>query len=233
MNMTNTRGGPPLQRGGFIQYSDDGSGTIKNSIVFQFNPENLTRKIEFPQKPKGTAKREKDQAGDKPVEKINLTAQFSAADSLAVNNQQARQYGIATYLATLQRMATPEKKSGKSPTKPVDKTGTAAGIGATSKKSPTKSIPRNKYPKILFIWGNTRVLPVTIESMSIKEQQFDANLNPIQAEVTIGLAVYTDEVEAKDKIANGAKAYTAMMEQTKSAEGLSQKGQNVEDIIKI
>lgn len=231
--MNSKRGSPPLQRGGFVQYSADSEGTVKSSVAFQFNPENLTRTIEIPQKPKGTAKREKDQAGDSPVEKITLTIQFSAADSLGANNSLARKYGIAPHLAVLQKMATPEEKATKSQTKPVDKTGDAANSGNKSGKSPTKPIPRNKYPKILFVWGNSRILPVTIESMSIKEQQFDINLNPVQAEVTIGLAVYADEIAITDKIAVGAKIYTDMMEQTKAAEALAQPGQKVKDIIKF
>lgn len=230
--MNSSRGGPPLQRGGFIQYAADSQGTIKRSIAFQFNPENLTRTIEIPQKPKGTTKREKDQAGDSPVEKITLTVQFSAADSLGANNSQAREYGIAPHLTILQKMATPEGKTNKSQTKPVDKTGAAANGGKKSGKS-TQPIPRNKYPRILFVWGKSRILPVTIESMSIKEQQFDANLNPIQAEVTIGLTVYADEIAITDKIAIGAKIYTDMMEQTKAAETLTRPGQKVSEIIKF
>lgn len=231
--MNSLRGSPPLQKGGFIQYTADSQGTIKSSIAFQFNPESLTRTIEIPKKPNGTARREKDQAGDSPVEKITLTAQFSAADSLGANKSNAREYGIAPHLAVLQKMATPEGKTTKSQTKPVDKTGDAASGGKKSGKFSTEPIPRNKYPKILFVWGNYRILPVTIESISIKEQQFDANLNPVQAEVTIYLAVYTDEIAITDKIAVGAKIYTDMMEQTKAAETLAQPGQKVSEIIKF
>lgn len=227
----NSIGSPPFQKGGFIRYAGDSQGTIVSSVAFQFNPENLTRNIEIPQKPKGTAKREKDQAGDKPVETISLTVQFSAADSLGANNSQTRKYGIAPHLAILQKMAVPEEKTTRSQAKPVDKTGDAAS--KKSAKSPATPIPRNKYPRILFVWGNSRVLPVTIESMSIKEQQFDINLNPVQAEVTLKLAVYTDEIAVSDKIAVGAKIYTDMMEQTKAAETLAQPGQNVSDIIKF
>ena len=43
-------------------------------------------------------------------------------------------------------------------------------------------------PFDMFDWL-TRVLPVIIESMSITEQQYDSLLNPVQAEVSIGLAV--------------------------------------------
>jgi hypothetical protein len=224
-------GGPPLQRGGFIEYTGDAEGTIKSWIFFQFNPENLTRTIEMPQITTSNEPYERGQAGEKPVEKITLVAQFSAADSLGVNNPQSRLYGIAPLLAILQKMTTPEVMNGASSTKAVDKTGDAAAGDATSKKSETKPIPRIRYPKILFVWGTMRVLPVRIDSMSIKEQQFDANLNPVQAEVTIGLAVYVDEIEQKDKIAHGALAYTDMMEQTKAAAGLFQTGQNLQDII--
>lgn len=223
--------GPPYQRGGFIQYDDNSSGTIINSVAFQFNPENLTRTIEIPPKPTGTAKREKNQVGDKPVEKITLTIQFSAADSLGANNPQSRQYGISPQLAILQKMATPVGNSGASQTKPVDKTGSKTNNDSKSQKSPTKPIPRNKYAKILFVWGDTRVLPVSIESLSIKEQQFDARLNPVQAEVSIGLAVFTDEVASQDKIASGAQAYTDMMEQTKTTEGQATTGQKTQDLI--
>ena len=73
---------------------------------------------------------------------------------------------------------------------------------------PTQPIPREKYPRILFIWGLTRVLPVTIESMSITEQKYDALLNPVQAEVSIGLAVVPPAKCSDDVVAKGAFEYS-------------------------
>jgi hypothetical protein len=46
-------------------------------------------------------------------------------------------------------------------------------------------------PLAFFIWGPTRVLPVVVTSVSITEQAFDPNLNPIQARVDLSLRVLT------------------------------------------
>ena len=42
-----------------------------------------------------------------------------------------------------------------------------------------------KPPMILFIWGRKRVLPVNIDSMSITETEFSADLHPIRARLPL------------------------------------------------
>src|SRR5207237_101645 len=44
-------------------------------------------------------------------------------------------------------------------------------------------------PMILFVWGPTRVLPVSLSGMTITEQAYDRLLNPIQAKVDLSLNV--------------------------------------------
>jgi hypothetical protein len=44
-------------------------------------------------------------------------------------------------------------------------------------------------PLVLFIWGRKRVLPVNINSMSITESEFSTDLNPIRATVAVSLTV--------------------------------------------
>jgi hypothetical protein len=46
-------------------------------------------------------------------------------------------------------------------------------------------------PLALFIWGPSRVLPVRVSSVSITEQAFDLNLNPILAKADLSLKVLT------------------------------------------
>lgn len=46
-------------------------------------------------------------------------------------------------------------------------------------------------PLALFIWGQSRVLPVRVTSASITEQAFDVNLNPILAKADLNLKVLT------------------------------------------
>jgi hypothetical protein len=46
-----------------------------------------------------------------------------------------------------------------------------------------------KAPPTFLVWGKWRVLPVRLTSFSITEQMYDSNLNPIRAEVSLGLRV--------------------------------------------
>lgn len=89
---------PFLMRGALIEYGSDFLGPIPNAVLFQFNPESLRRDIEIPARQSGAASRETDQAGDPPVERINLVAYFSAADRLNENNFLARAFGIGAQL---------------------------------------------------------------------------------------------------------------------------------------
>ncbi len=89
----------------------------------------------------------------------------------------------------------------------IDAIGSAlSGAGAGAAAQP---IPRETYPRILFIWGLTRVLPVTIDSMSISELEYDAVLNPTRAEVDITLSVIAVEDCSDDVLAKGALEYSA------------------------
>ena len=90
---------PYLLRGALIEYGSDFFGPIPNVVIFQFNPEILTREIQIPQRPTGVRSRETTQVGEAPVEKISLTAQFSAADQLIENDPSARMVGIGPRLA--------------------------------------------------------------------------------------------------------------------------------------
>jgi hypothetical protein len=44
-------------------------------------------------------------------------------------------------------------------------------------------------PLALFVWSKNRVIPVRITDLTITEEWFDSNLNPIRAKVSLGLRV--------------------------------------------
>ena len=76
-----------------------------------------------------------------------------------------------------------------------------------------------------------RVVPVIIESMTINEIQYDALLNPVEASVTVGLAVITPCSCCDDKIAQGALSYTQMMQDTLATVNLANTVSAVVDLI--
>lgn len=219
---------PYLLRGALIEYGSDFLGPLPNIVIFQFNPESLTRNIQIPPRPTGASARETSQAGDTPVEKITLTAHFSAADQLKSNNPLARAFGIGPQLAALEKMVYPAGRISGLIGKAIDAIGDAIfGDGDIS----IQLIPREKYPRILFIWGLTRVLPVVIDSMDITEQHYDSLLNPIQAEVTLRLSVLTIDPSSDDLVAKGALEYSNLAKEAQAIANLANTAQQVKDII--
>lgn len=219
-----------LARGALIEYKSDFLGPFPNVVIFQFNPENLIRNIQIPSRPTGVDSRETSQAGETPVESIELTAHFSAADQLAENHPITRGFGIGPQLAALEKMVYPAGIIGGALARAVDLIGDAI---RDRDATPTQPIPREKYPRILFIWGTNRVLPVIIESMRITEQQYDYLLNPVQAEVALSLSVISIDPCSDDWIARGAVIYSNLIKETQAIVNLVNTGEQVVDIFEF
>ncbi|HEX8243355.1 MAG TPA: hypothetical protein VF541_07660, partial [Longimicrobium sp.] len=190
----------------------------------------LTRVISVPQRPAGTAGRETGQAGDPPLERITLKAGFSAADQLSVGHPLAVAFGVGPQIAALEQMVHPGNLLGGLLGAAVDAVGSALGLGGGG-SPPEEPIPREKYPRILFIWGLTRFLPVTIESMSITEQKFDRRLNPVQAEISIGMAVTPLTGASDDTLGYGALQASQTIREAQAALNLVNSVQLVAEMI--
>jgi hypothetical protein len=212
-----------LMRGALIEYGSDLMGPIPNVVIFQFNPETLTRTVQVPQRAAGSA-RETTQAGDASIERITLTARFSAADELGADKQLARLFGVGTRLAALEKMVHPSSEL-------TSAIGAALGFAAAGGGDARQSIPRQKYPRILLIWGTYRVLPVILESMSITEQQYDFQLNPVQADVTIAMAVQAGDRCADDDVATGALKYSTMAKEAQAMANLANSAEQAIELI--
>jgi len=91
-------------------------------------------------------------------------------------------------------------------------------------------VPRERLPRVLFIWGLTRILLVRITSMTLTEQQFDFLLNPVQAQVQIGLAV-AGTPPAGDTVAKGALLYSQGVKDAQAALNLVKAVELVVDMI--
>lgn len=221
---------PFLLRGAMIEYGSDFLGPLPNVVIFQFNPESLSRTIQIPPRPSGAAARETTQAGEPSIEKISLKAQFSAADGMGRNNFLARTMGVGPRLAALEKMVNPASKLNGLIGAAIDAVGSALGLGGGG-GDPRQAIPRQNYPRILFLWGPFRVLPVVIESMTITELLYDSLLNPIQADVSIGLAVNAIDNLKDDTVGRGALQYSNLAKDAQAVANLATTVGQIADMI--
>lgn len=220
-----------LLRGALVEYGVDLIGPIPNVVIFQFNPETLTRSLAVPARPEGSASRETSQAGEPVGETISFTAHFTAADQLKDNKALARLFGVGPQLSALEKMVRPTSILSGAIGAVVDAIGDA--LGAAGVTEATQPIPRETYPRILFIWGVSRVLPVLISSMRITEQQYDAMLNPVQAEVEIELTVNAVDSFSDDLLAQGALNYTAIAKEMQAVANLANTAEQVVELIPL
>ncbi|WP_257388782.1 hypothetical protein [Tahibacter caeni] len=218
-----------LLRGALIEYGAGLVGPIPNVVIFQFNPESLSRTLQIPPRPSGATQRETTQAGEKTFEKIGFKAHFSAANLLDEDKAIAKLFGIGPQLAALEKMVMPAGKDGLVGAV-IDAIGDALGA---KKAEPAQPIPRETYPRILFIWGATRVLPVTIDSMTIAELEYDPLLNPIRAEVDLSLSVIAVDDCSDDALAKGALMYSSIAKEAQAVANLANTAEQIVDLIPI
>jgi hypothetical protein len=222
----------PLLRGALIEYGTDLIGPIPNVVIFQFNPESLSRSLQIPQRPTGATRRETTQAGEKTFEKISFKAHFSAANMLDEDKALAKMFGIGPQLCALEKMVLPSSKIAGLIGEALDAIGDALGLGGDG-DAPAQPIPREKYPRILFIWGLTRVLPVTIDSMTIAELEYDALLNPLRAEVDLQLSVIAIDQYSDDVLAKGALEYTTIAKEAQAIANLANTAEQIVELIPL
>jgi hypothetical protein len=70
-------------------------------------------------------------------------------------------------------------------------------------------------PLTLFVWSKQRVVPVRVTDLSVTEEAFDVNLNPIRAKVSLGLRVLS-----VDDLGFGHRGGTLFMAYLRNKEAL-------------
>lgn len=175
---------PTVLRGALVAYASAFLGPVPNVIVFQYNPDSLTRTLRHrvEQRP-GTAAAGRAAAGDPvkvtgpPEETLTLTVSLDATDDLEDGEPLAVAVGLHPVLAALELLLYPDSMQ-------VLRNQTLAAAGAAS-------TPPAEVPTVLLVWGAGRVVPVRIDAMSITETAHDPRLNPIRADVELTLQVLT------------------------------------------
>lgn len=146
-------------------------------IPFQYNPERLTRTL--------TANTVSAGGSDllrlkgPPGEKIQLDILIDAADQSNRSSGLQLADGIYPSLAALEMLLYPSAAR-------------VLANAALSSLGIIELIPPLPVLTVL-VWGTRRVVPVKIESFTITEDQFDGALNPLRAQVSLGLKVLTYE----------------------------------------
>jgi len=156
----------------------DSTGGTRNTVAFQFNPVTLRRSLQANTVGGG-------EQGDRslavrfagaPVETVTFDAVFTSLAS----NAAAGTDGVYPQLAAVAMLIYPQLAAVQQ-----EQALLAQGI---------LEVMPLLAPQTLFVWGSKRVLPVRVTELTIQEEFFDPDLNPVRATATLGLRVlsYSD-----------------------------------------
>ena len=173
--MSSFPGSPKVQKGAIIGL--DPFNPLASVIVFQYNPDTLTRTLTAQTAGGSPAPGEALRLKGPPQETITVSIEIDAADQLEKVQFPATQLGIHPTLASLEMLLYP-------------KSALVIANEVLAKAGVIEIIPP-EAPLTLFIWGIKRVVPVRLTTFSITEEAFDTSLNPIRAKVNLGLRVLT------------------------------------------
>jgi len=166
---------PRLIKGAFIII--EGQNEVRQRILFQYNPETLTRSLRARYQ-----YRSDDVYGGEPLglqgppaETIRLTIELDAADALEQGAESAVRSGIYPALSALEVLLYPKSDD-------------IVSEDAQLQQGAREIVPP-PLPLVLFTWGDRRVVPVRISDLEITEQSFDPDLNPLTASIALSLEV--------------------------------------------
>jgi len=172
--MTTFPGSPRLFKGAIV--SIDQSTSLPSIILFQYNPETMTRKLEARAAGgDGGSRSEVFRLSGPPKETITLKIELDVADQLERGEPQAIALGIYPAIAALELLLYPKS--------------TDIVFNAALAQFGNIEIVPPEGPLTFFVWGPARVLPVRITSFSVTEHAYDPALNPMRAEIDLSLQV--------------------------------------------
>jgi hypothetical protein len=248
---------PKLLKGALIQFSAPMLIPIPNIIVFQYNPETMTRQLTpwLPAAHQITYNDDRTVKEDKlspeqlnqlsqpfdPQETFSLSLELDAADALEEpgSHPVAVIAGVADRISAMELLCYPpgpEALGGLlnvSVNVSIGAGGVSLGGGAA-----VDVVLRSDVPIVLFFWGPGRIVPVRITSFSVEEQQYSPLLYPVRAKVNIGLKVLDENHllniagrMEQSAIVDIAKACYKFTQAQKKALALANLANSVESII--
>jgi hypothetical protein len=173
---TSFPGSPRLVKGGIVIIDPD-SSAVQRVIPLQYNPESISRTLEV-QGAEGGGEGDRSEPlrlKGPPVETVTLEVEIDATDGLEEGESVVAEVGLSAHLAALETIVYP--KSAR-----LTSNDQLANLG-------TLEIVPMQAPLTLFVWSRNRLMPVRITQLSITEDAFDPDLNPLRAKVNLGLRV--------------------------------------------
>lgn len=165
---------PRLLKGAIVSL-DPNIGVPLGIIMFQYNPDEVTRTLKPQSVGDEPDRTEIFRLKGPPIETINCAVEIDATDQLASGDPVTMEFGIQPQLAALELLVYPS-----SATLTLNE---ALSFVGTVEILPMESA------LTLFVWSKTRVAPVRITDLSITEEAFDPQLNPLRAKLTLGMRV--------------------------------------------
>lgn len=198
---------PRLLKGALIQFSAPMLIPVPNIIVFQYNPESMTRQLTA-WKPRERVvyanEEEAEKAGEKllnelaqpydPDETFSLALELDATDALEepASHRVAVIAGVADRISAMEMLCYPPGPGALGGLLNVSVNVSLGAGGLSASVSTADAVPRLEVPIVLFFWGPGRIVPVRITSFSVEEQQYSPLLYPIRAKVSLGLTVLNE-----------------------------------------
>jgi hypothetical protein len=171
--MTSFPRSPQTIKGAIIGF--DLFNPLASVIVFQYNPDTMTRTLRAQGSGEGGARSEAMRLKGAPVETIKLDVEIDATDQLERADTLATTMGIYPQLSALEMLLYPKSA--------------LVIANAVLMATGNLEIVPPVAPVTLLVWGLKRVLPVRLTDLSITEEAYDTGLNPIRAKVSLGLRV--------------------------------------------
>ena len=165
----------PILLKGAIVSLDPTIGIPRGIITFQYNPDEVTRSLTPQSVGDEPDRTEILRLKGPPIETIKCTVEIDATDQLAASDPRALAFGIQPQLSALELLVYPSSA--------VLIANEVLSFLGTIEILPMESA------LTLFVWSKTRVTPVRITELSVTEEAFDPQLNPIRAKVSLGMRV--------------------------------------------
>lgn len=174
--MSSFSGSPQTIRCGIVLIDPD-SARVLQVIALQYNPDSINRSMQIQGVGESGERSEVLRLKGPAVETIKLDAEVDATDQLELPDQNATtvKFGIQPQLAALEGLINPRSSD-------LIFGNILGAIG-------TIEIMASQAPLSLFVWSAQRILPVRITELSITEEAFDPDLNPLRAKVSLGMRV--------------------------------------------